>query len=276
MEQNQSPIEYQTKARLRKTAKRNNLIIFGFAILMSILLTLFYFQLRQLPNKVDVLVASKQINTGDKITLNSLRWISVLATQVKPEMITDKTLGEQVIGTKSKAIIYPGQPILLQEVKLIPGGITARLLDEGTYAVTVDLPANQAISHLINAGDKINILLLWRNQQQSYAEFVLQQIKVMAVAPNYQSNNAEGTNEKNNNNIPKTMVLQMTAEQLKEFMLASKIGDVSYVLSSAYSQEKDTSGILYGNKYNPTFHAVHVMKQIDTFHGIEKTIKVLP
>lgn len=277
MVQNQPLPETQAKANLRKEARRNNMVILGFAILMSILLTLLYYQLRQPPPNVEILFAATQIQAGEKILPNSVAWTPILPSQIKPGMITNKGLGEQIIGSEAKLAMYPGQPITLEDVNLIAGGITARLLDADTYAVSVALPSNQAIRSLITPGDKVNILLLWKNQKQNYAEFILQNIKVMSIASDTQVINKDEANSKKVSNQPKIMVLQMTAKQLKKYTLASKMGDITYVVNSAYSFNKeDKTGILFGTENNSNFNSSPEVRQLDTFRGTKKSIEVLP
>ncbi|MFA6301527.1 MAG: Flp pilus assembly protein CpaB [Legionella sp.] len=274
---NQPIPETQAKANLRKEARRNNMVIFGFAILMSILLTLLYYQLRQPPANVEILFAATQLQAGEKILPNSVAWTPILPSQIKPGMIMNKALGEQIIGSEVKLAMYPGQPITLEDVNLIAGGITARLLDAGSYAVSVALPSNQSIKSLITPGDKINILLLWKNDKQNYAEFILQNIKVMSIATDTQMINKDDVNSKKGNTQPKIMVLQMTAKELKKYSLASKLGDITYVVNSAYSFSKeDKSGILFGSEHNSNFNSIEQVRQLDTFRGTKKTVEVLP
>lgn len=255
---------------------RQNAMILLFALLIAAFLTLIYFFVKRDNTEwVKVLMVTQPVAQGEKILSNSLTWVKRPQKSIHPSMITTEELADRVIGSLAKNKLQVGQPLLIQNVRFIGGGIAARILDEGMFAVTLSMPKQSAIAKLITRGDRINIILTRGDRTQLYTRVVLEKVFVMMVAPQYQkpSEKTEGKPV-----LPNTMVLAMTAEQVKKLILAAKLGNISYALVSAHVDGKKAvnQDFILGNRDNPKMQVAKDLNEVQVIRGLKKQTKVLP
>ena len=255
---------------------KNNSLVIIMALVVASFLTLAYFQLqRPKADTVPVLTTTKKLADGEKIMPATIAWRQMPRGEVKPGYITEKFLLEKVIGSKAAINVAAGKPLLLNEIKIIPGGIPAKLLNSGMYAVSVGFPRAMAMAKLISPGDKIDILLMRKNGDVSYIKPLLTSITVMNIAPPYADEKSKDENNKRRgkDNLPSILVLAMNAEQLKMFNLSSEVGTLRFVLKSAYQEDESAAYFDYmvSDKNQPKMQAeqeIHAVERLRSHRQI--------
>lgn len=258
---------------------RQNLVVILFALLIAGFLTFVYMHFKK--EKVvwvKVLTATKNMKTGEKFLSNSLTWIKRPQNSIQPNMITNEQLAERVMGSVVKTNMQVGQPVLINNVQFIGGGIAARILDKGMFAVTMGLPKRASISKLITRGDRINIILTRKINKQIINRVILEKIFVMMIAPSYSKADETANKNKRDKSQPNTMVLAMNAEQVKKLILASHLGRLNVALVSAHADGKKSAhqDYMYGDKTSPTIEEASDLNEVQVIRGLEKRTRVLP
>jgi pilus assembly protein CpaB len=138
----------------------------------------------------DVLIAAKDIPTGQKLGAGSVVWKSWPLDNVQPNMITKtaKPDAEQAYAEARAGVpIYEGETILEKKV-VTPGnaGFMSAILPKGMEAISVKISASTAAGGFILPNDRVDVILTKHIQapgasQLVTSETVISNVRVLAI-----------------------------------------------------------------------------------------------
>lgn len=192
---------------------------------------------------VDVLVANTDMNLGQTVTENKLRWTPwpkeglpsrYLTKQTKPDAI------KQLIGSVVRQPIAQGEPIVEGKLAKRDGSsILAVALQEGYRAVTIKVDEARGLAGLIRPGDLVDVILTHRistpsetgeRGERTVSEVVAENIRILAIDQALTGNGEEKAKP------AKAITLEVTAQQAEAITLGSTTGTISLALRSAFAE----------------------------------------
>ncbi len=138
----------------------------------------------------DVLVAARDIGTGEMLGAGAVAWKSWPLDNVQPNMITKtaKPDAEQAYAQARAAVpMYEGETILEKKV-VTPGnaGFMSAILPKGMEAISVKISASTAAGGFILPNDRVDVILTKHVQapgasQLVTSETVISNVRVLAI-----------------------------------------------------------------------------------------------
>lgn len=184
---------------------------------------------------VRVLISSKDIQRGQRLTLEDTAWVTWPKKAVQPTFITDAQANarEDLASSVARSLIVTGEPIV--NAKLVRAGsssLMAALLTPGMRAVTLRVSAETSAGGFILPGDKVDILLT-SGRNSSGARTIFEDVRVLAVdtifSENTETNHVAGSN----------VTLELAPTDAETFITARESGTLSLVLRSIFKPEGD-------------------------------------
>jgi pilus assembly protein CpaB len=192
----------------------------------------------------DVLVASKDIEIGQAVSVGDLRWQTWPAAAAssyfirksdRPKAIADLT------GSIARAPLATGEPI--RESKLVKAngsGFMAAILPPGMRAVSTVISPETGAGGFILPNDHVDVILSRRDTAadkssggNSYvSETVLHNIRVLAIDQTVQEKNGQKVV------VGKTATLELSPHQAETLTLARQLGSLSLALRSLVDDSK--------------------------------------
>lgn len=200
----------------------------------------------------DVLVAAGEVQVGQSLARESLRW-QPWPTDYVPSGSIVRTASpgalEEVTGSIARQNILGGEPIRREKlVKADGSGFMAAILPSGmrAVAITIDTRGANAAGGFILPNDRVDVLRVYRDDEASKAgggevqasENILANIRVLAIGQKIQEQNGEKvvTGE--------TATLELTPAQAEVVTLGQRTGQLSLVLRSlADAKTVDTKSV---------------------------------
>ena len=193
-----------------------------------------------------VLVAATDIERGDRLTENSVRWQSwpeaslsqgFITKAAKPGAIAEMT------GGIARSAIANGEPITTAKVvSTKSGGFLSALIEPGKRAVAVSVSPETSAGGFILPNDRVDIIHTIRvtqdgphgPQQVVQGEVLLKNIRVLAIDQRIEGDRGEKVA------LGKTATLELTAAQAEQVTVAQVEGPLTLSLRGLQdSQAKD-------------------------------------
>lgn len=242
---------------------------------------------------VFVLVASKELSSGQFIKANDLHWQawpkkgvsdSYYVKGKASKKTTEDNKGKKAkagnkekrnkpgtgviddfVGAVVRSSIMPGDPITDGRI-VRPGdrGFLAAVLQPGTRAISVPINATTGISGFVFPGDKVDMLLTHSIQQDGSdgavrraTETVLSDIRVLAV--DQRTDDVEGKAV-----LAKTATLEVTPKQAEVIAVASEMGRLSLSLRSLAKEEPNAMTVRTARTFTWDTEASYLIpRQVD-------------
>jgi pilus assembly protein CpaB len=183
---------------------------------------------------VDVLVANGDIDVGQAVSGQNLRWETWPAASAGASFIRRSNRPDainQIAGSISRAAFSSGEPI--REAKLIRAngsGYMAAILTKGMRAVSVEINAETGAGGFVVPNDRVDVLLSRRDKEAEKAngvethvsEIILSNVRVLAID--------QTVDDKDRTRIGKTATLELSPRQAEVLGLARQRGVVSLAL----------------------------------------------
>ncbi len=192
-------------------------------------------------NKVEttqVLVATKDLLVGEKITDGALAWTDWPKKSVYESMITKDEKPdalESFAPGRARSKIIGGETI--NEKKMImpnDSGFLAAILPKGMRAISVAISERSSAGGFILPNDRVDVILTKKASSDGgnslvSSETVLQNVRVLAINQQYRQEQ-----EKDTISVPegKTATLELTARQAEVIAQVESTGELSLSLRS--------------------------------------------
>jgi pilus assembly protein CpaB len=188
---------------------------------------------------VEVLVAMKDIQMGERLADTSIAWKEWPASNVGPTMITraDKPDARETYqSSRARLAIFEGEPIADKKL-VIPGqaGFMSAILPKGMRAISVAISERSAAGGFILPNDRVDVILTRKlddpnsNQKVVKSEIVLTNVRVLAINQTYRQ---ETTEEKVTVTEGKTATLELDPRQTEVISMVESAGELSLALRS--------------------------------------------
>ncbi len=192
-----------------------------------------------------VVVATQEINLGQKLTSSMFKVVDWPAANVPPQSFSDVS---KLNGRVTKSSLQEGEPVLAS--KLAPegslGGLSA-VIAEGKRAITVRVNDVVGVAGFALPGNFVDIIVNTEKaeinnpnsgkNERSISKIVLEHILVLAVAQ-------EAGRDETKPKVVNAVTLEVSPEQAEMIDLARSIGELSLVLrNQADIENTQTAGI---------------------------------
>jgi pilus assembly protein CpaB len=187
---------------------------------------------------VDVLVASKNLQMGERLTGGATGWQTWPKSNVSSLMITSETAPDAKAKyemARARAMIFEGEPIL--DKKLVmpnESGFMSAILPKGMRAISVSVSAETGAGGFILPNDRVDVLLTRKiddgsNQKNAASETVLTNVRVLAIDQTFRP---KGDDDKEFVVADKTATLELDPRQAEVASMAQDVGQLSLALRS--------------------------------------------
>jgi pilus assembly protein CpaB len=182
----------------------------------------------------DVLVAANNINLGDSVRADDLKWQQWPVEGVTPGLITREAEPDattKLAGAVARAPFIAGEPIKEQKlIKVAEGGVMAAILPAGMRAVSTPIREETAAGGFILPNDRVDVILSHKMQvgskEEPVSEAVLRNVRVLAIGQEIETKGDDKVAS------GKTATLELTPRQAEILTLAQSMGDISLSLRS--------------------------------------------
>lgn len=132
--------------------------------------------------KTQVLVATRAVGLGQRLTAGDVGWQDWPQGAVRGEYITSEQVPDapaQVAGAVARFEFFPGEPI--REAKLVRSdqGYLSAVITEGMRAVSIPVTPESASGGYIVPNDRVDVVLT--RSGSSYSETILANVRVLAI-----------------------------------------------------------------------------------------------
>jgi pilus assembly protein CpaB len=182
----------------------------------------------------DVLVAANDINLGDSVRADDLKWQQWPVEGLTPGLITRGAQPDaptSLSGAVARAPFISGEPIKEQKlIKVSEGGVMAAILPSGMRAISTPIREETAAGGFILPNDRVDVILSHKIQvgskEEPVSEAILRNIRVLAIGQEIENKDGEKVA------TGKTATLELTPRQAEILALAQSMGDISLSLRS--------------------------------------------
>ncbi len=181
---------------------------------------------------VRVLVATRNIQRGERMALEDTNWIAWPKKAIQPNFITDANAAqrEELTQAVARSLIVTGEPLVEAKVaRAGQSGLMAAIISPGMRAVTMRVSPETASGGFILPGDRVDIF----NTVGDRTLVLFEEVRVLAVntvyAENTETPNIDGSN----------MTLELSPRDAEAFTTARASGSMSVVLRSIFKPEGD-------------------------------------
>lgn len=207
-----------------------------------------------LPPSDQVLVAARPMSSGMLLRNEDVRWENwPIGRTPEGALVRSRVKEEAYRGAVMRRSFAAGEPIIAGQI-VAPGerGFLAAVLSPGTRAVAVAVDAVSATGGLIWPGDRVDLILTQnfeteqgRSTRKAVGETVLGNLRVIAIdqqlgeAPTAPTASSRATSEAR---VPRTVTLEVAAQQGEAIAVAASIGKLSLALRSLAADETAAGG----------------------------------
>ncbi|WP_425410889.1 Flp pilus assembly protein CpaB [Hyphococcus sp.] len=189
---------------------------------------------------VRVLISTKDIQRGQRLTLEDTNWVAWPKKAVQPTFITDENSGarEELESAVARSLIVTGEPIVnAKVVRAGSSGLMAAILAPGMRAVTLRVSPETSSGGFILPGDQVDILFAAGGRGNrgggNGARTIFENVRVLAVNTIYSENtetaHIDGAN----------VTLELSPLDAEAFVTARDGGTLSLVLRSIFKPENE-------------------------------------
>ncbi len=185
---------------------------------------------------VRVLIATRDIQRGEKLTIEDTSWLAWPKKGIQPTFMTDATpdARENLESAVARSLIVAGEPIVnAKVVRAGNSGLMAAILAPGMRAVTLRVSPETASGGFILPGDRVDLL----HTTGGSTRMIFEDVRVLAVNSFY-SENSETPHIEGSN-----MTLELAPEDAELFMSKRSAGAFSVVLRSIFKPEGNVAGV---------------------------------
>jgi pilus assembly protein CpaB len=183
---------------------------------------------------VDVLVAAKDINLGDSVGGEDVKWQQWPLEGVTPGLITKSAqpdAPQTLSGAIARTTFIAGEPIKEQKlIKVSEGGVMAAILPSGMRAISTPIREETAAGGFILPNDHVDVILSRTvkvgNKDDKVSETILRNIRVLAIGQTLEQQGGDKVA------TGKTATLELTPRQTEILALAQSLGEISLSLRS--------------------------------------------
>jgi pilus assembly protein CpaB len=193
---------------------------------------------------VEVLVAAKDIDVGDKLAAGSIIWKAWPADNVLDAMITkDEKPDADAVMAEYRAVIRMFEGETINEKKLVDpkgGGFMSAVLPKGMRAISVAISDRSSAGGFILPNDRVDVIITRKlstpggGNQLVKSETVISNVRVLAINQTFRTaKEGEEVSMKGN----ETATIELTMQQAEIIARVESEGELSLALRSISESE---------------------------------------
>ena len=214
------------------------------------------------PEKVEVLVATRDLYMGIPIEAEDLRVLTVLPSTVDLDKVFTSDQLDLMVQTQvtPRERILAGEVLRSERMARPEAGIGLNaIVPRGKRAMTIETDAQSSLSGLLQPGNFVDAIVTIRPDDRSIeakwvTETILQGVRVLAIGDSLSPAGKAKSDEKETKKASSrrrgrpTVTLELTLEEAEKLALASSRGDIHLVLRSDIDiTQEETTGPLSTN-----------------------------
>ena len=134
--------------------------------------------------EAEILVATRPIGIGERLTPDMLSWTSWPANALRPDYVA-KSANPDALATLTGALarfeIFEGEPILRTKLVTAAEGYLSAVLDKGRRAVAVSVTPADASGGYVMPNDRVDVVLTRTEGTGSSSRTLISNVKVLAI-----------------------------------------------------------------------------------------------
>jgi pilus assembly protein CpaB len=188
---------------------------------------------------VRVLVADKDLQRGQRLGADAVKWVDWPEKSLSEAYITEKTGGDPAELEKAVARfgLVKDEPIL--EAKIVragASGLLAAVLEPGMRAVTMRITPETGVSGFVLPGDRVDVYYSESTGVKTQTQLLFDNVRVLAINTVYQENPEAPTVEGANATV------ELSPGDAEFFInTRSSRGQMSFALRSVFTPEDETT-----------------------------------
>lgn len=233
--------------------------------------------------KAKVLVASRAIGVGERLSAQSLEWQDWPEGAVRPEYVTIALVPEapqELTGAVARFEFFPGEPIREAKLARSDQGYLSAVIEPGKRAVSIDVTTTSGAGGFIVPNDRVDVVLTRSTRDGKQSETILLNVKVLAIGLRLGEKGATGGVDEAD---PKTQVfdkqtiatLELNPSQSETLINSAQLGQLALALRSVAD---------FGEKIDPnrgaangsTIRMVRFGKTANTTTGVDRLSPTAP
>ncbi len=204
--------------------------------------------------KVQVLVAAKDLGIGSELGEGDLKWQTWPGNAFQGAITKKKEDDKAAEALKGRLIakVSSGQPVLQSYVfKEGKGNVVAATLDKGMRAVAIPVKADTMAGGFVSPGDFVDVILTYKVEvsredqtmetnsfvRNHASETILKNVKVLAV-------DQESSRDEDKAKIARTVTLAVDTKGAEKVALASEMGDLILTLRGIGDDKDDNTAAM--------------------------------
>ncbi len=231
----------------KKTNKKALLISLIFALIACALVyTMISKQNKpdEVRPKVKILVATRNINAGEKIQSQDINTIDVSEDSLPAGVVNDR---KNIEGFYAREPIIMGEPFRKERLTEADELALSFNIPEDMRAFTVYVNEDTLFSNQLRVGDRVDVIgnfevEAYEGKNVKTSKIFLQNIEVLAIGSNRIKKNTEGAgaNTTDESQLPKTVTLSVTPVDAEKMAFASNYASYTFALRG----NKDDKNVL--------------------------------
>lgn len=184
---------------------------------------------------VRVLIADHDIQRGERLSVDSTKWVAWPEQAVSESYIVESgdDAQQKFDGAVARTLIVTGEPII--EAKIVragSSGLMAAILTPGMRAITQRVSEETAAGGFILPGDRVDVLFTQKADRGSArTRTIFENVRVLAVNATYEET-PEAANIDSAN-----VTLEFSPSDAESFVTARSNGEVSLSLRSVFQPD---------------------------------------
>lgn len=192
-----------------------------------------------------VLVADRDLQRGERLTAESIKWVEWPDKALSPAYITEATTGDaaEFAQAVARTTIVAGEPII--EAKIVrtgSSGLLAAVLAPGMRAVSMRISPETAVSGFILPGDRVDVYYSVGEGANTETRVLFEDVRILAINTTYTENPEAPVIE------GATATVELTPDDAESFVSArSARGQLSLALRSVFQPTEEIASPRRGN-----------------------------
>lgn len=227
--------------------------------------------------RTQILIASKDIGVGQRLSLTDVEWSDWPEGSVRPEYITvsqNPDAIDQISGAVARFEFFAGEPIREQKLARTDQGYLSAVLSPGMRGVSVSIAPASGAGGFIIPNDHVDVVVTRSSNLGQIAETILTNVKVLAIGKRLgevgatagKDDDPDPQNQGFDNDTVAT--LELEPGQAETLVNAASIGQISLVLRSVADFAVTSLPDGSGQKANQAITVIRYGKQASVMAGV--------
>lgn len=174
---------------------------------------------------VKIVVAKGEININEALSEDKLEladWPQDRVPQGAIEAV------DKIANMYARTRLYPGAPVLTSMLVGSSEGTRALTVPLGYRVVAVKMNAESSVSSLVQPGDRVDVVVVIRNNERTMSKTILRAVRVFAV----NSETERSTEQPKAPSEARTASLLVTPDQAEKVLMGADLGQLRLALRS--------------------------------------------